>query len=282
MARISHPNVLAVHDVGTLGDQMFIAMEYVEGTTLKEWLKAQDRPWRDVLTMFVQSGRGLAAAHARGILHRDFKPENVLVDKDGRARLVDFGVARFAHPIMNGHRTSDNGESQAAVKNMPNAVLGATASDGRFVGTPAYMAPEQLIGQPVDEKTDQYSFCVALFRGLYGKLPFNGESLGALLEQIKQRRVNAIPKLSRVPLSLHQAILRGFSPNPADRFPSMKVILDQLERISFGTKAAGRPSTTRRQRTLSRQPVPKDPPDDEMGRPAKSRSGAETRLSPGQ
>jgi serine/threonine protein kinase len=179
--------------------------------------------------MFIQAGRGLAAAHARGILHRDFKPENVLVDKDGRARLVDFGLARFADPAMNGHRTSDNGESQADVKNMPNAVLGVTASHGKFVGTPAYMAPEQLIGQPIDEKTDQYSFCVALFRGLYGKHPFNAESVGALLEEIKHRRVNAVPKSSRVPLSLHQAILRGLSANPEDRFSSMKALLDQLE-----------------------------------------------------
>jgi len=229
MARISHPNVLAVHDVGTLGDQMFIAMEYVEGTTLSQWLKAQDRPWRDVLNMFIQAGRGLAAAHARGILHRDFKPENVLVDKDGRARLVDFGLARFTDPIMSWHRTSDNGESQADVKNMPNTVLGVTASHGKFVGTPSYMAPEQLIGQPIDEKTDQYSFCVALFRGFYGKLPFNAESVGVLLEQIKHRRINAVPKSSRVPLSLHQAISRGLSPNPEDRFSSMKALLDQLD-----------------------------------------------------
>jgi len=229
MARISHPNVLAVHDVGKLGDQMFIAMEYVEGTTLSQWLKEQDRPWRDVLTMFIQAGRGLAAAHARGILHRDFKPENVLVDKDGRARLVDFGLARFADQVTNGHRTRLNGESQSNVMNMPTAVLGVTAGRGKFVGTPSYMAPEQLIGQPIDEKTDQYSFCVALFRGFYGKLPFNAESVGALLQQIKHRRVNAVPKSNRVPLSLHQAILRGLSPNPEHRFSSMKALLDQLE-----------------------------------------------------
>jgi serine/threonine protein kinase len=143
--------------------------------------------------------------------------------------LVDFGLARFADQVTNGHRTSDNGESQADVKNMPTAVFGVTASHGKFVGTPSYMAPEQLIGQPIDEKTDQYSFCVALFRGLYGKLPFNAESVGALLEQIKHRRVNAVPKSSRVPYSLHRAISRGLSPNPEDRFSSMKALLDQLE-----------------------------------------------------
>ena len=229
MARISHPNVLAVHDVGMLGDQMFIAMEYVEGTTLSQWLKVQDRPWCDVLTVFIQAGRGLAAAHVSGILHRDFKPQNVLVDKEGRARLVDFGLARFADPITNGHRTSNNGKDRADVKAMAFAGLSVTASHGKFVGTPTYMAPEQLVGQPIDEKTDQYSYCVALFQGLYSKLPFNAESVGALLEQIKHRRVNAVPKSSRVPLSLHQAILRGLSPSPAHRFSSMKALLDELE-----------------------------------------------------
>src|SRR5215831_14967836 len=94
MAQISHPNVIAVHEVGTFAEQVFIAMEYVEGSTLKKWLSESSRPWREVLAMFVQAGRGLAAAHREGILHRDFKPENVLVGKDGRARVVDFGLAR--------------------------------------------------------------------------------------------------------------------------------------------------------------------------------------------
>src|SRR5262249_30181762 len=133
MAQISHPNVLAVHDIGTLGDQMFIAMEYVDGMSISHWLTVQDRPWRDVLGVFIQAGHGLAAAHSRGILHCDFKPENVLVDKDGRVRLVDFGLARFEDSHT-------------------------TATQGKFIGTPSYMAPEQLIGEPVDEKTDQYSF----------------------------------------------------------------------------------------------------------------------------
>ena len=233
MAQISHPNVLAVHDVGTLGDQMFIAMEYVEGMTLSQWLKSQDRPWRDVLSMFIQAGRGLAAAHARGILHRDFKPENVLVDRDGRVRLVDFGLARFANPVKNGQRETETPQGQGDIKNMQyHAALGVRTTQGKFLGTPAYMAPEQLMGEPVDERTDQYGFCVALFQGLYGKLPFNAENMGALLERIRHCRVNAVPKLSCVPPSLHQAVMRGMNPNPAQRFSSIEVLLEQLEQQS--------------------------------------------------
>jgi predicted Ser/Thr protein kinase len=106
MAQISHPNVIAVHEVGTFAEQVFIAMEYVKGSTLKKWLSASNRPWREVLAMFVQAGRGLAAAHRGGILHRDFKPENVLVGDDGRARVVDFGLARLAKASESGQSLS--------------------------------------------------------------------------------------------------------------------------------------------------------------------------------
>jgi serine/threonine protein kinase len=232
MAQISHPNVVAVHDVGTFGDQLFIAMEYVEGKTLSEWLSHQSRSWRDVLSIFIQAGHGLAAAHAGGILHRDFKPENVLVDKNGRVRLVDFGLARLPEPSKSSQPHAANALATQGVNNaypwpMPDLVVTERA---RFAGTPAYMAPEQLIGQPADEKTDQYSFCVALFQGLYGELPFNPDSLGALLEQIRHCKLNKIATFSFVPSWLHQAVLRGLRANPAERFPSMKVLLDVFER----------------------------------------------------
>jgi serine/threonine protein kinase len=232
MAQISHPNVVAVHDIGTLGDQMFIAMEYVEGKTLCVWLSEQNRSWRDVLSMFVQAGRGLAAAHSGGILHRDFKPENVLVDKHGRVRLVDFGLARLAEVGKSEHLNADNRRDGADTNDAYQLSKSdiAVTERGKFAGTPAYMAPEQLMGKPMDEKTDQYSFCVALFQGLYGSLPFSADSLGALLEQIRHSRVNETSKASDVPASLRQAVLRGLSPDPADRFPSMGVLLDQLER----------------------------------------------------
>src|SRR5215471_3993629 len=191
MAQISHPNVIAVHEVGTFAEQVFIAMEYVEGSTLSKWLSEKNRPWREVLAMFVQAGRGLAAAHSGGILHRDFKPENVLVGNDGRARVVDFGLARLADA---------DGQSLSATAVHQRAMLDVTLTQrGRIVGTLAYMSPEQLMAKGVDQKTDQYSYCVALFQGLYGALPFNAENLAALLEQIKQRRVNQVFKSKNVP-----------------------------------------------------------------------------------
>ena len=221
LAQLSHPNVIAVHDVGTCADQVFIAMEYVEGSTLRQWLAERKRTWREVLSMFTQAGHGLAAAHAAGIVHRDFKPDNVLVGNDGRVRVLDFGLARPAQPSGNEELHTADGQSLADTKTTPRlAMLGVTVTEqGKFLGTPAYMAPEQLMGERVDEKADQYSFCAALFQALYGTLPFNADNFGALLDQIWQRKVNEVPNLKSVPSSVHQALLRGLSPNPADRFP---------------------------------------------------------------
>src|SRR5207253_2620547 len=143
MAQLTHPNVIAIHDVGTFGEQVFIAMEYVEGCTLTDWLAAAKRTWPEIVSLFIQAGRGLAAAHAKNILHRDFKPDNVWVGEDGRARVLDFGLARAT-------RTESGGESRSLVAQTGNetrpspsvAILGAAVTEpGRFLGTPPYMAP---------------------------------------------------------------------------------------------------------------------------------------------
>jgi len=239
LAQLSHPNVIAVHDVGTCADQVFIAMEYVEGSTLSQWLAERKRTWREVLSTFVQAGRGLAAAHAVGIVHRDFKPDNVLVGNDGRVRVLDFGLARPAQPSESEELANADGQALAETKTSPRlAMLGVTVTQrGKLVGTPGYMPPEQLIGGRVDEKTDQYSFCVALFQGLYGTLPFNADNFGALLEQIRQRKLIDVPKWNHVPSSIHRALLRGLSPNPADRFSSMEDLLEKLERQRAAPRA---------------------------------------------
>src|SRR5215472_6274924 len=231
LAQLSHPNVIAVHDVGTFADQVFIAMEYVEGSTLRQWLAERQRTWREVLSTFVQAGRGLAAAHAAGIVHRDFKPDNVLVGNDGRVRVLDFGLARPAQPSYTEELRNVDEQALADARTAPGlAQLGVTVTQqGKFIGTPTYMAPEQLMGKRVNEKTDQYSFCVAVFQGLYGTLPFKADNFGALLEKIRQRKVNEVPNVSSVPSSVHQALLRGLSPNPANRFSSMEALLDKLE-----------------------------------------------------
>ncbi len=239
LARLMHPNVVAIHDVGTFEAQVFIAMEYVEGSTLTDWLAAERRTWSEIVSAFVQAGRGLEAAHAQGIVHRDFKPDNVWIGKDGRARVLDFGLARATwaglgtEPPAPEARTPDPATSSRHV-----AMLGARLTEpGKFLGTPAYMAPEQLNGGPVDARTDQFSFCVALHQALHGELPFTADGVSGLLAAIEQRRIREGPNTRRVPAWLKRVVRRGLSPDPADRFESMDRLLEALDH---------RPAVTRR------------------------------------
>jgi len=225
MARLSHPNVIAVHDVGTFGEQVFIAMEYVDGSTLAEWLSAKKRPWREVVSNFAQAGRGLAAAHAASIIHRDFKPDNVLVGNDGRVRVLDFGLARAAHAVEGNSAITGNGRSARAGK-----LDVAVSEPGKVMGTPAYMAPEQLKGQLADTRTDQFSFCAALYQGLYGELPFSGETVTALLNQMEQKRVKEAPSAVRLPARVRKVLLRGLNPAREERYESMDQLLKELTR----------------------------------------------------
>jgi eukaryotic-like serine/threonine-protein kinase len=234
MAQLSHPNVIAVHDVGTFGDQIFVVMEYLEGSTLTQWLAERERPWREILDMFVPAGRGLAAAHAAGVLHRDFKPDNVLVGADGRPRVLDFGLARALRTGPE-KRPSDDGQPQAngASRSVPFGMTG-TEPDS-LMGTPAYMAPEQLTGQGADHRTDQYSFCVALYEGLYGEPPFKGRTVEELLRETSRGEPPEAAASVRVPSRLRRAVLRGLRPEPADRYPSMDALLDELSRQASRT-----------------------------------------------
>jgi hypothetical protein len=228
MARLAHPNVIAVHDVGTFGDEVFIAMEYVDGYTLKGWLEAQRREWPEIISMFVQAGHGLSAAHSAGIVHRDFKPENVLVGKDGRARVVDFGLARdtLAEKVLDAIPASVDGHATHSIGENP--IADAMTLPGTLLGTPAYMAPEQLAAGKVDARTDQFSFCASLFKSLYGEQPFSGDTLQQRLAAIREGTISE-PKGSNVPGWLRDAVLKGLNANPADRYPSMEVLLHHLQ-----------------------------------------------------
>ncbi|MBV1861373.1 MAG: tetratricopeptide repeat protein, partial [Nannocystaceae bacterium] len=220
MARLTHPNVITVHDVGEFGEQVFVAMEFVDGGTLTQWLNVP-RPWRDRLEIFVAAGRGLGAAHKADLVHRDFKPDNVLIDSEGRAAVTDFGLARPAAGKTDSFSTIEVMERTPVM----SAQLTRT---GALVGTPAYMAPEQLAGQRSDALADQFSFCVTLYEGLYGRRPFEGRVLGELMANVTAGRFLPPPRESDVPRRVRRAILRGLSVRPDERFPTMEALVAEL------------------------------------------------------
>jgi tetratricopeptide (TPR) repeat protein/predicted Ser/Thr protein kinase len=227
LARLAHPNVIHVYDAGTAGDRVFVAMELVDGESLAAWLAQEGRPWRQILAVFLAAGRGLAAAHAAGLVHRDFKPGNVLLGSDGRVRVLDFGIARPA-----------GGEE--ALKPAPpadsRAVRLATplTRDGVVVGTPRYMAPEALGGGRIDARADQFSFCVALHEAFYGFPPYAGREPLDLLAETTAGRIQEPPagdrSAARVPAWLRRIVLRGLSPDPAQRYAAMDELLADLGR----------------------------------------------------
>ena len=229
MARLSHPNVVAIYDVGTFNDHIFIAMEYVAGRTLRRWLAEAPRSWREVVAVFIEAGRGLAAAHAAQVLHRDFKPENVLVGNDGRIRVLDFGLARA------NDRDSDKTEIEFAALTISKAKQLALelSRTGAMVGTPAYMAPEQLLGQSVDARGDQFAFCVTLYEALYGERPFAGENLSVLMGEVIAGKVKRPRNRKKIPGELRKAILRGLRPRPHERYSSMDAVISELQRIEI-------------------------------------------------
>lgn len=229
MAQLSHPNVITVYDVGTCGEQVFIAMELVDGVDLCQWLKQRTRTWREVMAVLVQAGEGLAAAHAAGLVHRDFKPANVLVGRDGRVRVLDFGLARAVSELR------PPGEAEAAPT--PAADRGSVLSSpltcpGSVVGTPAYMAPEQISGSEVDARGDQYSFAVTLYEALYRRRPFDEPSdvIGLLLHG--RGKILPPPAGSAVPARVWHVVERALAVDPEARYPSMNELVAALRRVS--------------------------------------------------
>ncbi|MEM6993346.1 MAG: serine/threonine-protein kinase, partial [Myxococcota bacterium] len=216
-ARLSHPNVVAVHQAGTWKDQVFIVMEYVDGGTLREWVRNTRPAWQEIVDAFRQAGKGLAAAHAAGLVHRDFKPDNVLIGRDGRVRVSDFGLVGVSG-LAPELRTSEGLTSLDVALTQTGAVL----------GTPAYMAPEQFEGAQVDARADQFAFGVALFEALYGTRPYPGSTAANLLFSIAQGNV-VQPAASPIPPPIHRAIVRAVAGSPDARHPSMEATLAALE-----------------------------------------------------
>lgn len=245
LAKVRHPNVVAIHEVGVVGDEVFIVMELVEGEALGTWLRREPRSWRDVLAKYVAAGRGLEAAHAAGVVHRDFKPENVLVGEDGRPRVVDFGLARTGE----GAPASSPEMGPASSRPQPRAASIDHTYGGTIVGTPSYMSPEHFRGAAIDPRSDQFSFAVALYRGLFDAAPFAGKDLAELRESVLSC-APAPPTTSDVPPPVIEALLRALAPDPAERFPSMHELLVVLEG-ALATSADLDPSTSRTKRRIA-------------------------------
>ncbi len=215
LAMVSHPNVVAVHDVGTIEGCVYVAMELVAGRTLRRWLAEKERSVDEVLEVFCAVGRGLAAVHAAGLVHRDVKPDNVMIGDDGSVRLMDFGLVRA--------REDDDEAAPDLTRR------------GAVVGTPAYMSPEQHADRAVDARSDQFAFCVALYEALYGKRPFSGATLPELVRNVGAGEpIQPGPERGVEP-SIHAAILRGLAAEPSARFASMDDLVAALARD------AGRP-----------------------------------------
>lgn len=229
MAKLTHPNVVTVHEVGEEDGCLFVAMEYVRGGTLRAAV-ADCNDWRQVLKLYRQAGLGLAAAHDAGLVHRDFKPENVLVGDDGRVRVGDFGLAR-GYEVEN-HQTGSNVRG--------NELEASLTLTGALLGTPAYMSPEQFSGQAATAASDQFSFCVALWEGLYGARPFQGQSLTELSMSVGAGVDVKKPPLGDVPMWLFRVVARGLEVDPSERWPSMHALLFAL----------GNDPTTRRRRWM--------------------------------
>jgi eukaryotic-like serine/threonine-protein kinase len=225
LAALRHPNVVTVYDAGTHGDALFVAMELVEGITLGEWMRTP-RPWREVRDVFLAAGRGLAAAHAAGLVHRDFKPHNVLVG-GGRVVVLDFGLAR----AEDGDGDGDDGEAEAQGPAPPATMLAAPLTmTGERLGTPRYMAPEQHAAGRVTARSDQFAFCVALYEALYQRSPFVGGTITELRAAVERGLRAPAPPGARVPRFLAAAVARGLRADPAARHASMNDLLAELAR----------------------------------------------------
>lgn len=276
LAKVEHPNVVAVYDVGTHEGSVFIAMEYIHGQTLRQWLADEPREVGRIVEVFEAAARGVAAAHATGLVHRDLKPDNIMLGKDGRVRVMDFGLARAHDAFHQGAPTvdattvlEDDGRTEddlagAAMERIrgrlaevgkldasagpsggadtlaaepddaqprvegKDAFAAALTKTGAMLGTPAYMAPEQVAGKMVDARTDVFALSVCLFEAVYRRRPFVADTLPELLTKILQASPRTPPAGSTAPQHLRRAIERGMARRPADRPPGMEAFAASL------------------------------------------------------
>lgn len=263
LARLAHTNIVRVYEIGIYGGCVFVVMEYIEGGTVREWLARTPRSWSAVLELFMGAGQGLAAAHAAGLVHRDLKPDNLLVGADGLARVADFGLARAAEPATATEPepatepapepatepapapepateakpaaeaepgSAHDRESHGATEPPDSRALAAPMTrTGTLMGTPAYMAPEQHRGSRVDARADQFAFCVALYESLYGQRPYAGDSAAEVYACTERGVLAPAPPRARVPGWVRQVLARGLQPDPDRRYPTMRALLHAID-----------------------------------------------------
>ncbi len=218
LAKLAHPNVVAIHDVGEYRDGLWIAMEFVDGRTLSSWLAAESRAASEVLDVMIRVGQGVAAAHAAGVLHRDLKPDNVMIDATGRVRVLDFGLARAESA------PADDDPTTSAERDVP--VEDRITRVGAWVGTPGYMAPEQFDTGAITAAADQFSFCVTVWEALCGVRPFTGDAPAEVLVSIHE----GTPRGSAgMPAAVRRVLQRGLAREPSARWPSMNDLLAALD-----------------------------------------------------
>jgi tetratricopeptide (TPR) repeat protein len=225
MARVNHPNIVRIYELGADGDRLFVAMELVEGETLRRWLETP-RPWRETLDVLLAAGRGVAAAHAAGLIHRDVKPDNVMIARDGRILVADFGLAKLAgmgvepELVPTGSLDLDLGGSPSLTRS------------GTFLGTPMYMSPEVMEARGGDALSDQFSFCVMAYEALYRSRPFRGTTLGELVESVRAEPASPPSGRKAPPRGIWRCIHRGLAVAKDGRWPTMTPLLAGLERAA--------------------------------------------------
>jgi tetratricopeptide (TPR) repeat protein len=226
LAKLSHPNVVAIHDVGEHEGAVWLAMEFVEGRTLGDWLRAERRDWGEVLSVMTAAAAGLQAAHAAGLIHRDFKPDNVMVGDDQRVRVMDLGLARAR---AEAHVVPDPEVDMMKTHPGEDALTAKVTRVGAMLGTPAYMSPEQFRGEDVDVRSDVFGFCITLWEALYGERPFAGKRVTEIAANVMDGRVRSPSGDRRVPGWLDRVCRRGLAPEPKARFESMPALLAAVE-----------------------------------------------------
>jgi len=231
MASLSHPNLVAIHDIGSFSGRDFIVMDFVDGWTLRDWTERADRCWQERFDVLLDAGRGLAEAHAAGVVHRDFKPDNVLVSRTGRAQVSDFGLARGVAGLPAIARSADRRPSSDLADHITQL--------GVSIGTPLYMAPEIHRGEVADARSDQFAFAVTAWEILYGCHPFPGRTVAELRDAVHTADIVEPPRPYGAPIDFTKALRRGLAPLREERWPELALLLAELERVASRRRRGG-------------------------------------------